>query len=195
MEKYYRSLPEETDRLLEDISQHNIEVQQSIAMINDFIDNDSYNVIQNRLLPPTFYNDNIHNISSMVWRDIIQNTNRLTNIPKIKEDIDVLVGRLTIHSKGDNNNVLSIQHQNIGEGNYPNDSSIIKDVFINNVLKNEAILQKLVYIINSKLELESRINNISHHFHNLSNAIEINYYEEKVRCCPTILKAIRNYFF
>ena len=84
----------------------------------------------------------------------------------------------------------------IAYGNNENELDNIQTIFINDILKNQEILQKIVYITNKKYSMEkediSNIRKLSFGF--FSKPIVSGQYDKTAKCCPKFWKLYRSYF-
>jgi len=66
---------------------------------------------------------------------------------------------------------------------------------MDNLIKDDYISNKLKNLKENKEKLDLQINEIMQEITPLVESIDRELYGTKVKCCPTVLKLIRNYFF
>jgi hypothetical protein len=143
--------------------------------------------------------ETIKNIVLEIWKRNITSIDIPTDIQTICKKIDDEIRCDIIRFKKDFYPFYQLLHNStdqIGVGNNEQDMKDIQTIFINDLLKNEKILGKLVYLVNKKNSLENenifKIRNLCNQY---SIRIEKSKYRTKAKCCPDLWRLFRQYFF
>ncbi len=186
LKNHKRYLPQRIEEILPDIHNHNLEVIELERIINDFIASSYISHPYNSIFPYHF-TTHINSQSLKIWFDSIQNIREEINITNIKKNIDTEILRSIIRHSGIHNHIFNINSHQIGEGNYKDSAYDIEKIFIN-LLKNDVILQRLVYLVNKNIILNKDVDEIVNDVNSISESIKMGYYDKKLSCCPKLLK-------
>jgi hypothetical protein len=201
----YPDLPEMIHNIKDKIHMHNSKVESLDKLIDRNIDNYAkqyYIRPTSQLFPKNNHIDyNYYQKKEVVkkvvtdsWNHIIILIKNPIDVQSINKMTDEYITKNIRFRKKSNPFELEIEPGiTIAFGKDENELDKIREFFINNILKNEDIIQELVCIINKKISLEKDIDYIRISANDISYAIDIDYYNKKVKCCPTAMKLLRNY--
>ena len=180
------------DNLKETLENHNKKVESLEKEIPQIIQNKfktSYSTLTGRYYPyiESSINSLLKNIFEKYYKNntsdnIIENINKYSS----KETYNITFENEIIRFDG----LRIAEHNSLTENDKDQYIEImdklIKDDFISNKLKN---------LKESNENLDLQINEIKQEITPIVETIDRELYETKAKCCPTILRLIRNYFF
>lgn len=190
LKKHNQDLPELIENVLQGINTHNSKVNELYEIILNHIDEYFLSQSDSPISRISFIPDNIKTQALGIWYDSVKSITNITNIQEISKNIDKQVEKLPTENRADNTE-LYINSMIIGKGD-KNSADRIRTSFIT-LLKNEEILKKLVYLVNRSPSLNKDVDYIVNNVKEISESIKQKYYNEKLSCCPSILKLLHKY--
>jgi len=187
------SLDLQLDNLKESLENHNEEVESLEKEIPQIIQNKfkiSYQSLTGRQYP---YIES--SINSILKNGFEKYYNTSTS-DKIVHNINTYSSKETYKNITCNNGIIRFNGSRIAEHYSLTENDIEPYIEImDNLIKDDYISNKLKNLKENKEKLDLQINEIMQEITPLVESIDRELYGTKVKCCPTVLKLIRNYFF